>query len=42
MLKVLEGRYERNQAKPAPPPPSKHNGFAQRDYSKGINPDGSF
>jgi len=31
----------RNQAKPAPPP-SKHNGFAQRDYSKGINPDGSF
>lgn len=41
MLKVLEGRYERNQAKPAPPP-SKHNGFAQRDYSKGINPDGSF
>ena len=22
--------------------PSKHNGFAQRDYSAGINPDGSF
>ena len=41
MLKVLEGRYERNQAKPAPPQ-SKHNGFAQRDYSVGINPDGSF
>ncbi len=41
MLKVLEGRYERNQAKPVPPQ-SKHNGFAQRDYSKGINPDGSF
>ena len=41
MLKVLEGRYERNQAKPSPPQ-SKHNGFAQRDYSKGINPDGSF
>ena len=30
-------------SKPKPAPaPSKHNGFAQRDYSKGINPDGSF
>jgi hypothetical protein len=29
-----------NGRKPAPQ--SKHNGFAQRDYNKGINPDGSF
>ena len=40
MLKVREGKYD-PKPKPAPAP-SKHNGFAQRDYSKGINPDGSF